>query len=362
MFGNGNPVGNDPRSKVERMFSQNLVYLCKDRPRSAKELSEELCVPMPYVEEELEIQCRGENGEYGMLRRLDNGKYAVNIHLVDYDEYDRANGIYEKHLPAFCANIREVFRQNEEKIRSFPYLSRQEDIPFIMWSLISRIIWDFRERINKQLEEKYFCDVTPVERNFSSAAVAYTDDQKPAFDFYGCDGITASSVGGYKWVHVSNIYGNRMDKHFHCGHNLAQDPRLLMVLRAIGGLVADDLSEEEKEVAAKAVECGYLRKSGNMLEPKIIVIDRKNAGEFYNLSVALNDGMGNVVEQIAAELSAFMHAHIPGHLINEYHMYTSLIAGSRIQSRAIEECIKEGLLSEPANRIGAEGMIMIVEK
>ena len=82
--GTGNPCGNDPRSKAERMLSQNLIYLCKDKPKSAKELSDELCIPMPYVEEELEIQCRGENGSYGMLRKLDNEKYALNILLVDY--------------------------------------------------------------------------------------------------------------------------------------------------------------------------------------------------------------------------------------------------------------------------------------
>ena len=100
--GTGNPCGNDPRSKSERTFSQNLIYLCKDKPRTAKELSEELCVPMPYIEEELDIQCRGENGSYGMLRKLENGKYVANILLVDYEEYDEANKIYERHLPEFC--------------------------------------------------------------------------------------------------------------------------------------------------------------------------------------------------------------------------------------------------------------------
>ena len=169
--GTGNPCGNDPRSKTERMFSQNLIYLCKDKPKSAKELSEELCVPMPYIEEELEIQCHGENGKYGMLRKLENGKYAVNIHLVDYDEYDQANNIYEKHLPEFCEVIKNTLKQNEEKILSFPYLSEQKDLRFIMWSLISRTVWDFEERINKVLAEKYFSDIVPVNRTFSCVAV-----------------------------------------------------------------------------------------------------------------------------------------------------------------------------------------------
>ena len=319
-------------------------------------------IPMPYIEEELEIQCHGENGKYGMLRKLENGKYAVNIHLVDYDEFDQANKIYEKHLPEFCEVIKNTLKQNGEKILSFPYLSEQKDLHFIMWALISRTVWDFEGRINKVIAEKYFSDIIPVNRTFSCVAVAYTDEQYPEFDFYGSDGIDATSIGGYKSVFASNIYGKRIDKHFHYGHNLSHDPKLLMVLRAIGGIGIDELSESEKEIAAKALECGYLRKNGNVIEPKIIVIDRKNDRDFYNLSFDFNNDMGAVIEQIAAELSMFMRKHIPEHLMNEYQIYTRLIAGIRILAKAIEECIKEGLLTEPENRVGAEGVLMVVER
>ncbi|MCI8331428.1 MAG: RNA polymerase sigma factor [Clostridiales bacterium] len=362
ILGTGNPCGNDPRSKTERVFSQNLIYLCKGKPKSAKELSEALCVPMPYIEEELEIQCHGENGNYGMLRKLDNGKYTINIHLADYDEYDQVNKIYEKHLPEFCRIIKNTLKQNKEKIFSFPYLSEQKDLRFIMWSLISRIVWDFKEKINKVLAEKYFSDVTPIQRNFFCAGVAYTDEQNPSFDFYGCDGIDATSLSGYKSVFVSNVYGKRIEAHFHCGHNLSHDPKLLMVLKAIGGIAVDELSEAEKEIAAKALACGYLRKKGNLIEPKMIVIDRKNDKDFFNLSFDFNHEMGTVIEQIAAELSVFMRSHIPEHLLNEYPIYTELIAGSKTLSKVIEKCISEDLLTEPENEGGAEGMLMMVEK
>ena len=135
-----------------------------------------------------------------------------------------------------------------------------------------------------------------------------------------------------------------------------------MVLKAIGGLPVDELTENEKEIAAKAIECGYLCKKGNVLEPKIIVIDRKNDQEFYNLSFDLNTNMKEIIEDIADELSVFMKKRIPEHLISEYQIYTQLIAGVRILSQTIEECIKEGMLSEPEKRIGAEGVLMIVEK
>ncbi len=360
--GTGDVCGNDPHTKIERSFSQNLIYLCKNRPKSAQELSDELCVPMPYIEEELEIQCHGENETYGMLRKLENGKFAVNIHLADYDEYDQANQIYEKHLPEFCHTLKNTLEQNKTKILSFPYLSEQKELRFILWSLISRIVWDFEERINQVLAKTYFSDIIPVKRNFSCAAIAYMDEQNPDFGFYGCNGINAVSVGGYQSVIVSNIDGKYMDAHFYCGHNLAHDPQLLMVLKAIGGISIDELSETEKEIAAKGIECGYLRKNGTAIEPKMIVIDRKDDQDFYNLSSDLIRDMGTLIEQIAEELSTFMRTHIPKHLLNEYQIYTELIAGSRILSKVIDACIAEGILSTPESRIGAEGMLMIVEK
>lgn len=360
--GTGNPLGNDPRVKAERMFSQNLIYLCKDKPRSAKELSQMLCVPMPYVEEELEIQCRGENGQYGMLRKSDNGKYAVNIHLADYEEYDRANRIFEKHLPEFCGAIRDTLSQRGEEILSFPYLSGQDDLRFIMWTLISRIVWDFQDNVNSVLAEKYFSDVKPVNRDFTAAAVAYTDEQKPEFNFYGCDGINATSVGGYKAVYVSNVYGKLIDAHFHCGHNVSHDEKLLMTLRAIDGVRVEELSEKDREIAAKALECGYLRKKDGALEPKIIVLDKRDADAFKRLPSLFTENMGELVETIASEISAFMKAHIPDHLMNEYEFYTQLIASSRTVSKTIDECIKEDLLTKPEKRLGAEGVLMIVDR
>ena len=135
-----------------------------------------------------------------------------------------------------------------------------------------------------------------------------------------------------------------------------------MTIKAIKGVSIDELSEAEKEIAAKAVECGYLRKVGDLLEPQIIVIDGKNEMDFYNLSFDFTNNMGTIIDQIAAELSEFMKRHIPEQLMNEYQIYTQLIAGVRILSKAIEECIKEEILSEPQNRVGAEGVLMVVEK
>jgi hypothetical protein len=245
---------------------------------------------------------------------------------------------------------------------SVPYLSPQNDTRFILWALISRMFWNFEDDIKSIIINKYFFDVTIPDRPFSCVAVAYRYNEDPDFGFYGCDGISATDIDGYKRVFVSNIYGKRVDEHFHCGHILSEDEKLRMVLKAIGGISINELTDTQKEIAAKCIDCGYLRKHGNKLEPKIIIINRKDEEKFAQIANRLCDNMEEIKESIAKELSDFMKKHIPEHLLNEYHLYPGLIAGIRILSTTIEECIKEGLLSEPENRIGAEGVIMEIEK
>ncbi|MDD4495379.1 MAG: RNA polymerase sigma factor, partial [Eubacteriales bacterium] len=286
--GTGNPVGNDPCELAQRSLSQNIIYLCKNEAKSAKEISESLGIPMPYVEEEIEIQCKGKNGSYGLLRDLQNGKFISNILIAEATEYDKANEIYEKHLDDFCEVLQNVIEKNCGKILSFPFLSKQDDPKFILWSLISNTVWGLQEKVNKYLESECFPKIQSIKREFTSVATAVHEGEDLTQGFIGCDGVTANNLCGFSRVFFSNIYSDRIEKHFGCGHNLSIDPQIMMTLRVIGGLSIDSLSDEEKEIATKAIECGYLRKSGNMIEPKILIFEEENQSAFYNLLSGLD--------------------------------------------------------------------------
>ena len=56
-----------------------------------------------------------------------------------------------------------------------------------------------------------------------------------------------------------------------------------------------------------------------------------------------------------------MKNHIPTRLINEYQSY-QIIAAASVLPRIVEECLRQGVLSEPEGQSGAEGLLMIVEK
>lgn len=191
--GTGDPVGNDPREKAERAFSQNLVYLCKNTERTAKELSELLNMPMLFVEEELEIQCRGLNWNYGLLRKLDNGKYISNFIILDYEDFSIVNAAYRKNSAIIAKRFNEYIKKNEKEFLTFPFLNKQNDVGFIAWSIISRVIWNYEDRVNSILRHKYFSDIELTKRNFYTVGFAVNKDQNIDIGFYGCDGIRSSN-------------------------------------------------------------------------------------------------------------------------------------------------------------------------
>ena len=211
-IGAGNPSGNDPRTKAERILSQNLVYACKDKAKSAKELSDELCVPMPYIEDELEIQLKGENGSYGLLRKMGD-KYITNVIIVENSEFNEAGKIYTKHLDELCEKLKNHLQSHREEFLNFSYLSRQTDLRFILWTLISESVWHLKERVDEILETEYFKEVKQPQRKFTTVGVAIPYGASYSARFYGCDGNETHDFCGYSYVFIRNIYGKRIDRH-----------------------------------------------------------------------------------------------------------------------------------------------------
>lgn len=359
IWGTGSPAWGDPREGFTRMLSKHIVWLCHKKPMSATEIAEELNVPTVYVEEELEILRKGENGQYGFLRRLDNGKYAINFILFDRDTFEKANELYTKQLPQICDIISKYVREHKDEYLAFPYLNKRVDMNLILWQQIMKITSAFEKSVECIMEKKHFADVPCVKRPFS--VFGYVDNGK----YYGggCDGADAKSICGYSSVHVENIYITRIKKHFSCGVNLSRDLQIQLAIRSIEGLNVSVLSEDEKEQAAKAIECGYLFREGNMLYTKILVNEIGKCEELYKVSEALlTDGsFDRNAELIADELARLIKKAIPDHLIGEWK-YANYLANLPVLDAVVECLIEKGALIPPKDGIGAEGCWMCVEK
>ena len=132
-----------------------------------------------YVEEELEILRRGENGQYGLLRRLDSGKnatarYAINFILFDRKEIGKIRAAYTEQIPAVCNILSRYVEEHKEEYMAFPYLNRRIDWNLVLWQQVQQLEHTFGWCVVGILSQKYFAQVKKEERPFH--VYGYVDD------------------------------------------------------------------------------------------------------------------------------------------------------------------------------------------
>jgi len=352
IWGTGMPTTGDPRNVCTRQLSKQVVWLCKNKPRTAKEISEELNLPMMYVEEELEIQTQGEKGNYGLLKKLPDGRYINNFVLFDTKEMDELEEVYIKRIPSICEKVIDYVEQNKEAYLSFPYLNKKVDLNLVLWQHVHTMAYIFIELVAIGLETAYFNDVEVSERPFT--CFGYRNEPGRRTWGGGFDQSHGNNICGYSEVFAENIYVTKVKAHFHCGPQTMLDEKLQLAIRAVEGLDVSSLSETEQEQAAKAIAEGYLYREGDMLYTKILVCDYD---DWMNLT-QLNDGLikeyKSEVEAVAKEVAVLIKKYVPEHVLGDYKRANGLAAMPILDS-LIDALIEKGFITAPENGVGAEG-------
>ncbi len=355
IIGTGAPATGDPRNVCYRLLSKHVVWLCRNKAVTAKSISEKLGVPMPYIENELEYQVAGEKGNYGLLKKLDNGRYTTNFILLDEDEIKEMWQIYIKHLPSICKRIKEYVLNNKEKYMSFPYLNKRIDFNLVLWQHITSISTRLESLVRDILEKEYFSDIKKFDRPFSVFGYKRFDDTTN----WGCghDGISAKNFCGYANVSLDNIYLSKIKHHFHCGHDLANDEQIQLAIKSIDGLKLSGLNDKQKEAAAKAIEVGYIYRDGEMLYTKILTSLAKDQANFMDVDNGISEYFIDEAKEVARKISECIHKYVPEHLLCDYPL-ANMLAAIPIIDLVVDNLIDEGLLIAPENGIGAEGCSM----
>lgn len=359
IWGTGMPTTGDPRDVCTRQLSKQVVWLCKNKARTAKEISEELNLPMLYAEEELEIQTKGEKGNYGLLKKLPDGRYINNFVLFDAGEMEELSQVYMKRIPLICEKVIAYVEKNKEAYLSFPYLNKKVDLNLVLWQHVSTMAHIFGELVANRLESEYFSNVEVSKRPFTCFGYRKEPDTKTWGG--GFDQSSGENICGYSRVIAENIYVTRVRAHFHCGPKAMMDTKLQLAIRAVEGLNIVSLSEAEQEQAAKAIAEGYLYREGEMLYTKILVC---SYDDWMNLT-KLNDGLIQEykpeVDAVAGEIATLIKKYVPEHVLGDYRRANSL-AALPILDTLIDALIDKGFMTPPANGIGAEGCWLALEK
>ncbi len=324
IWGNGNPTWSDPRKDIERQLSVHVLWLCRKKPRTPKEISDELGVPMMYVEEECERQVYGENGKYGALRRVDGGKYIINFPLLDRDEFARGCDIYGEVVPDAVKAVKAYVGEHVRDYLSFPYKNKTVTLPLVMWRQAPHIGYSLGLEVERVLDEEYFSDTEKPDRPFSVWGFECTGQNVG----WGNDTAAVKNFCGYKLVEISNIYHNPdIIANFYCDYNIANDEALTLAVRAVDGIEVNALSENEREQAARAIEEGYIYRDGDTLYTKFLVINGEDKSRLYEVSDGLSSILHPFAKTIAERTAKLLRSALPPHLYGEYHRANSLFSG-----------------------------------
>lgn len=113
--------------------------------------------------------------------------------------------------------------------------------------------------------------------------------------------------------------------------------------------------------AAKAIECGYLYRDGDMLYTKILVNAFSDGDRLFDISNALRNGYFDAdADIVAAKIAELIKKSVPDYLLGEWRLANNL-ASLPIIDAVVECLIEKGVLTPPENGIGAEGCWMSVE-
>ncbi len=358
LWGSGNPAWSDPRKVCTRQLSKHVVWLCRERPQTARSISDALHIPMTYAEEELNILKEGENGKYGMLREEKGGKYTINFILLDKDQIRKLWEIVLSHRDRVVDTIVTYIEAHNADLLAIPFMNKKVDLNLVLWQRVVGMANRLGLMVTRILDKEFFSDVPTVEQPFLIGGYQNVEGADPGV----CqNGIEGRNLCGYSYVYMNNMDCAWIKRHFHCGHDLARGYTEQLAIRAIHGLAISELTEREKEYAAKAIEEGYLYKEGSVLYTKILAIHRADGQLLYDILEPLGQALEKDAREVANQLAAFIRKTVPTHLLGQWSKVCDM-AHAPMQNVVIEALIKKGYLTPPKDGIGAEGCLIMVEE
>ena len=127
----GNMSKSDPHSAVQRMIPKNILLEASGNPSTLEELSIELGIAMPYMEEEVSLL---EN--MTLLKKLDNGKYITNFFIADKETQLSVYTTMKKWSGTLCETIDRIVSETLPEVRALGIVKNGMTDGELKWLLV----------------------------------------------------------------------------------------------------------------------------------------------------------------------------------------------------------------------------------
>lgn len=343
-LGHSGSPGNkgDTSDFLATSIRQNIAYAAYNKPRTIKEIAEELGISPVYVEDEVEAL-----EEHGFLDQLPGGKYRTNVYLDDPSpaRSEALHRLFEEYAKIAVQHYFKPFFELGEQFKETGVYIPGGDINLLLWSLIPYA----SQRLNFPELNKVSHEEVTVHRKDGGQYAAYATIDR-AFDV---------SYEPHLYFSCGDMYRNPSDMPleawqfdtFWCGRQDGWVDNLTSDFIRLMHVIEGDLPQNEPNLDAyrRLFEKRYLLRTESGLEVNVVYCPDKQTGERLQAAIPqppaeLRDAAAQLDQEIYRLKVAGQPEH--AHKYVGYWSQNSLSWGT-MRAYVLKHLVDLGLLHVP---------------
>lgn len=276
-FGFWGEFGGEYFKLFKRKLPGSLLLASYEKPVNIEELSVETGVPLPYLEDEIQILI-----EHGLLEEMKNKTFQTSFIIIKKDLNNRIDSILDEKGKQLAGKIHESLSMYEDIIRRINFTGSEYEWSKLLWILIPLI---FKYALVDRLQT----EIMPPLPLLKTGIRGWPNASEKKY--------TPWSWGGYN---IDDDEGNRFSTidfqilQRYCFDMLnASGVNLLSKLVGSGRLV-DEISEEEKVEYARLIENGFARKEDSRIVSEIVIFTHE---QYIKLQNAITSQVDYIYEE-----------------------------------------------------------------
>ncbi len=282
-------------------ISQNILFACYNDKLSAEQISLEIGVSLPYMEDKLTELC-----EYELLKK-DGNRYYTNIVIFTKDFVNEVNAKTSRLHEKIADLLTEAIAKHEGDVRKIGFYGADMGKSPFAWQMVSFVLyWSVVEILQNKVELVYPRDKFGTECFLWGVENGGWNSGKSKF----CFGISnaANSAGDHVQFMDFPINGEMVHHYYFDRQNAVN-----IFLDIARGSI-EHFSENDKALAADMIRKGYVVSDVGGLSVNAPVFTKEQHMELKNIfadtAVQIAEEAGKLMETV----TEILKNHIPLHL------------------------------------------------
>ena len=285
---------------ADSKIAQNILFACYNDQLRPEQISLEIGVALPYLEDDLENLCKT-----GLLIK-EGPRYLTNILLITDELKCELRAKTADAVERIADIVSAAVKENEEKIRAINFAGNDMSFPTLAWQISALILY---KAVIDDLETRIAFDHPKNE--FGTECLIWGVENADADTFTDRFSVGISNAG--------NNYGDSIrfvgfpvngEMPFQIVSEVNGSVNLLCEI-AKGGSV---LSENDKEILAELIRRGYVRNDNGQFAVNMPAF---TTAQFHELTAILNSASSAITDEalkMMTLIEEILKDHAPNHL------------------------------------------------